>query len=192
MKIWSRRKFLEAGVISSIAMSSGAASISSAQGKKVGQTQDSATATPRVKAGDLLAAAIDEIIPASDGMPAASEVGGVDYLRGLSVRDAKTGGAIEQTLGAIENLSQNQFHTSFVLLSREQRLAVLTAMDKQDAGNFKIFCDSVYEAYYEQPQVWKLIDYTCYETNGGGPTPEPFNEQILSEVRTKPRFYREA
>src|SRR5579872_6193035 len=109
MKIWSRRKFLEAGVISSIAVGSGAASISSAQGGKEGQAQVSAAGAPQSKEKSLLTAVIDEIIPASDGMPAASGAGGVDYLEKLAARDAKISKEIEQSLVAIESLSQKGF-----------------------------------------------------------------------------------
>jgi hypothetical protein len=193
MKIWSRRKFLEAGVISSIAMSSAAAaSLTSTEDGKAGQKQHSVTATPQAKERNLLTVVVDEIIPASDGMPAASEVAGVDYLEKLSLRDTKAAKEIHQGLTSIENLSQNRFQASFVSLSQERRVAVLTSLQTQDPGNFNILRDYIYEAYYEQTQVWKLIDYTCYETNGGGPAPEPFREEILSEVRKKPKGYREA
>ena len=192
MTIWSRRKFLEAGVLGSIAVSSGATtSIPSAQNSKAGQAQDSATAPLQDNETNLLKAVMDELIPAGHGMPAASETGGVDYLEKLSVRDANIGKEIQQSLIAIENLSRMRFQTSFILLSQEKRVVLLTAFEKQNADNFKTLRDSVYEAYYENPQVWKLIDYTCYETNGGGPTPEPFHEEILSEVRKKPKGYRE-
>jgi hypothetical protein len=193
MKIWSRRKFLEAGVLGSIAVGSGAASsISSAQDGNAGQTKGAATAAPQGNEKSLLKAVMDELIPPGNGMPAASEAGGMDYLEKLSIRDAKVGKEIQQGLIAIENLSRKRFQTSFVLLSQERRAAVLTAIEKQDAEHFKTLRDSVYEAYYEDPQVWKSIDYTCYETNGGGPALEPFHDEILVEVRKKPKGYREA
>jgi hypothetical protein len=94
-------------------------------------------------------------------------------------------------LASIEELSQERFQASFLSLSEEKRVAVLAALEKQDRENFGALRDYVYEAYYEQPQVWKLIGYTFYPTYNGGPTPEPFNEEILAEVRKKPKYYRE-
>lgn len=193
MKIWSRRKFLETGVLGSIAVGSGAAaSIPYAQDTKGAPGQGAAAAAHPGNERNLLKVVIDELIPANGGMPGASEAGGVDYLEKLFLRDAKVARQIRQILTAIENLSQKQFQKSFVVLSQDKKVALLTALEQQDPGSFKTLCDSVYESYYEQPQVWKLIDYTCYETNGGGPPPEPFHEEILSEVRKKPKGYREA
>jgi hypothetical protein len=191
MKIWSRRKFIEAGVLGSIAMGgTAAAGISSVPNKKT--EQNHAAAVPESNKRNLLTAVMDEIIPAADGMPAASEVGGLNYIEKLVVRDAKNGDEIRKSLNAIEIISQKRFQVDFVSLTSEKRKAVLTALETQDAANFAGLRDAVYEAYYEQPQVWKLIDYTCYETNGGGPAMEPFHEEILSEVRKKPKGYREA
>jgi gluconate 2-dehydrogenase subunit 3-like protein len=196
MKKWSRRKFLEAGVVGSIAVGgAGVVRIPAAQppppGRGGAAQPVSPVATPEAQQRELLRSAMDEIIPASDGMPAASEVGGVDYLEKLAGRDAKVSKELRDSLAALDELSQKRFQSAFVALSHEQRVQALTALERQEAEIFKTLRDYVYEAYYEQPQVWKLIDYTCYPTNGGGPTLKPFNEEILAEVRKKPKFYRE-
>jgi Gluconate 2-dehydrogenase subunit 3 len=208
MKKWSRRKFLEAGVVGSIAVGgAGVVRIPAAEplrppigppaGSPIGReagggAQPAATAvSPEAQQRELLRSAMDEIIPAGDGMPAASEVGGVDYLQKLCARDAKVSKNLRASLAALDELSQKQFQSAFVALSHEQRLQALTALEQQEAQAFKELRDYVYEAYYEQPQVWKLIDYHFYPTNGGGPTLKPFNEELLAEVRKKPKFYRE-
>lgn len=197
MKKWSRRKFLEAGVVGSIAVGgAGVVRIPAAQPVRPGKGAPAqpiapAAATPEAQQRDVLRSAMDEIIPAGDGMPAASEAGGVDYLEKLCARDAKISKDLHASLAALDELSQKQFQSAFVALSHDQRVQALTALEHQEAEIFKTLRDYVYEAYYEQPQVWKLIDYTCYPTNGGGPTLKPFNEEILAEVRKKPKFYRE-
>lgn len=134
---------------------------------------------------------MDEIIPAGDGMPSASEVGGVAYLEKLCAGDPKIAKELEGSLAALDELSQKRFQSAFVALSHEQRVQALTALEHQEASAFKTLRDYVYEAYYEQPQVWKLIDYHFYPTNEGGPTLKPFNEEILAQVRKKPKYYRE-
>jgi hypothetical protein len=151
----------------------------------------SAPGAPEAQQRELLRCAMDEIIPAGDGMPAASEAGGVDYLEKLSGRDAKVAKELRESLAALDGLSQKQFQGAFISLSREQRVQALSTLEKHKAEPFKTLRDYVYEAYYEQPQVWKLIGYEYYPTNGAGPTTKPFNEEILAEVRKKPKFYRE-
>jgi hypothetical protein len=56
---------------------------------------------------------------------------------------------------------------------------------------FSTLRDSVYEAYYIQPQVWKLIDYEFYPTDQPGPRMKPFDEAVLAQVRKLPKLYRE-
>ena len=204
MKKWSRRKFLEAGVVGSIAVGgAGVVRLPAAPparppaGPPVGPPggggaqPPSPAAAPEAQQRELLHSAMDEIIPAGDGMPAASEVGGVDYLEKLAARDAKVSKELRGSLSALDELSQKRFQSAFAALSHEQRMQALTALEQQEAEVFKTLRDYVYEAYYEQPQVWKLIDYHLYPTNEGGPTLKPFNEEILAEVRKKPKFYRE-
>jgi hypothetical protein len=192
VKKLSRRKILEAGVFGSIAMSgAGAARLSFAFGGSQTGDQKSASRVFDARQRDLLRMAMDEIIPAADGMPAASEANGVDYLENLAGRDAKAAKELQESLTALETLSQKRTQTSFLLLSHKKRMDALVLLERQKPDYFNVLRDSVYEAYYEQPQVWKLIGYQYYPTNGGGPVPEPFDEQILADVRKKPKHYRE-
>ena len=73
--MWSRRKFIEASILSQIAISAGSLSFlySCTPGDSSSKVLDTALQK-------ILNAAMDEIIPAGDGMPAASETGGINYL----------------------------------------------------------------------------------------------------------------
>lgn len=192
MKKWSRRKFLKAGVVGSMAMSGAtAAGLSSAQEVTGAQKLKSATAALDARERDLLRAAMDEIIPAGDGMPAASEVGGVDYLDKLAGRDKEVAKELRGSLGALEGLSKKRFKAPFLSLSHESRVESLAALEKGDAGAFRALRDYVYEAYYLQPQVQMLIGYEDHPTNKAGPRMKAFDESMLAEARKKPKFYRE-
>ena len=82
MKKLFRRKFLEAGAVSSVAMIGGTAAqlpILEQQGEA--QKQNSPHEALESRTRDVLHSAMDEIIPAGDGMPAASEVGGIGLSR---------------------------------------------------------------------------------------------------------------
>jgi hypothetical protein len=189
MKRWSRRKFMKAGVVASIAISGGtAATLSSAHAE--GRTRNLRTALES-RERDLLRVVMDEIIPAGDGMPAASEVGGVDYLDQLATRDKETAKELRESLAALEELSKKGFEGSFLSLSRKQRVESLSSLEKRDAGAFKALRGYVYEAYYLQPRVQILIGYENHPTNQAGPHLKPFDEAILAEVRKKPKYYRE-
>jgi hypothetical protein len=192
MKTWSRRKFMKAGIVASIAFKGGtAAELSSALDERKAQNLSSATVALESRERDLLRAAMDEIIPAGDGMPAASEVGGVDYLDQLVSRDQQTAKKLRKSLSELEGFSKDRFKSSFLSLSHEQRVESLSSFEKGDAGAFKTLRDYVYEAYYVQPRVQILIGYEGHPTNEEGPHVKPFDEAILAEVRNKPRYYRE-
>ena len=193
MKKWSRRQFLEAGAIGSVAMISGTAVPLPAMQQQGGtQEQKSATGALDARERGLLHAAMDEIIPAGDGIPAASEVGGLDYLGQLAGRDAKVAKELRDSLNALDGLTQSRLKASFSSLTHEQRVELLTALEKQDERTFRVLRNYVYEAYYTQPAVWKRIGYEFYPTNGPGPrVKEVFDEAVLTEVRKKSKGYVE-
>jgi hypothetical protein len=193
MKKLSRRRFLEAGAGSSIAMIGGrAGAFPILQQLAEMQMQAPAVGVLEAHGRDLLHLAMDEIIPAGDGMPAASAVGGLDYLGKRAGSDAQAAKEMRGSLDALDELTQSRLKVSFLSLTHEQRVEVLTAFEKQDSSGFKALRDYVYEAYYTRPAVWKLIEYDFYPTNGPGPVvKKAFHDEALSDVRKKPKGYRE-
>ena len=193
MEKLSRRKFLEAGAGSSIAMISGRA-VAFPILQQLGEMQKQGPAGNILEAhqSDLLRLAMDEIIPAGDGMPAASAAGGLDYLGKRAERVAGAAKEMRVSLDALDELTQSRLKVSFLSLTHEQRVEVLTAFEKLDAAGFKVLRDYVYEAYYTRPAVWKLIEYDFYPTNGPGPVvKKAFHDEVLVDVRKKPKGYRE-
>jgi hypothetical protein len=191
MKKLSRRQLIGTGVAASIAMCAAptpACLFSPGGGapKGLGSVRQLLHGPQR----DLLRAAIDEIVPAQDAMPAASQVGGVEYIEQLTVRDTKLASQLLEALSHLERLSQERFGLGFVGLSGGQRITALSELEGRSSESFGALRDSVYEGYYEQPSVWKLIGYEFYPTDGEGPKVRPFDSQILSEVAKKPAFYR--
>ncbi len=189
MKKLTRRKFLETGVAGSLAI--GAGSIAGvAQPQKAPSKAPAAIFTPAEKA--TLAAAIDVIIPASEGMPSASEVGGGEYLARRAREMPALRNDLKKAAATLEELSHKRFQASFGRLNTEQKVKVLKEMEGQASPKlFATLRDFTYEAYYTEPKVWKLIGYDFFPTNSGGPEMAPFDESILSTVRKKPKNYRE-
>lgn len=169
---WSRRTFLAAAAATPLI------------------TIEARTSRPAFEESERLdlEAAMDEIIPAGDGMPAASEIGGVEYLERVAETDAKVTGEIKAALAALGRQSARPFHE----LDHEARVRALKKLEGQDPEQFGHLRDYVYESYYTQPRVWKLIGYEFYPTDHAGPRMEPFDESILEDVRKMPKLYREA
>lgn len=190
----TRRKFLESSLRGSLMMGGGAMArfnpgTLEARPQK---TKSRPSSTLDAGARETLRAAMDEIIPAMDGMPAASAVGSLEYLEGLFRQTPRLKQEFETGLSALDALSQKRFRKHFLKLSRAERVETLKELEKQPALNFfPALRDYVYEAYYTRPGVWKLIGYDFYPTNEAGPRMKPFDEAVLSEVRKKPKLYRE-
>jgi len=138
-----------------------------------------------------LRAAMNGIIPAGDGMPAASDAGGFEYLEALCLRESEIRADLQQALDALARLRESRFHTAFASLSPAQRVEILTALEAQSPEVFAKLRDLVYESYYTQPSIWKLIGYEFHPTNMPGPQMKPFDDSVLAKVRKMPKLYRE-
>ena len=183
---WTRRDFLATG-LASTASPSLVLEIEAAPAKRdpsVGTLTESETRT--------LKAAIDEIIPASDGMPSASEAGGVDYIRKLVEQEPTMSGDLRRSLAALDKSASEKFKKPFDQIDRESRIELLASLEKSSPHVFAMLRDSTYESYYTQPRIWKLIGYEFYPTDHSGPHMKPFDEAVLAEMHKRPKFYREA
>jgi Gluconate 2-dehydrogenase subunit 3 len=189
---WTRRRFLETGLKGSIVVGSGVAAgtLRATVPVAEGQTRLAVSGLAQAER-ELLRAAMDQIIPAGDGMPAASAVGGVDYLDRLASQASDIRAELEKSLAALQELSSKQLGKDFTALSQEDQLGTLKKLEKQQPETLASLRDYVYESYYTQPQVWKLIGYEFYPTNAAGPKMKPFDESVLAKVKQMPKLYRE-
>jgi hypothetical protein len=181
---WTRRKFIDSGF----------AGTAAASGLISADEIARAARGPKLSAADeaVLKTASDEIIPAGDGMPSTSEVGGVEYLATL-MHEAPDGigKEIREALTALNDLSKQRAGASFDRLEADDRVSVLKSLESSSPHRFTMLRDSVYEAYYTNPKVWHLIGYELFPTDHAGPQMKPFDEKILSTVRHKAKYYRE-
>lgn len=113
------------------------------------------------------------------------------YFAALMQSEPEAAKSIEAALQSLEKASKKAGPNPFHKLDSNKRIAVLTSLEASDAACFKSLRDFVYEAYYTQPAVGKLIGYEFYPTDHRGPHMKPFDEAILAKVRSKPKFYRE-
>jgi hypothetical protein len=126
---------------------------------------------------DRLRAIMDEIIPKQGNMPSASEAGGLRYFS--SLRQTEPAFAA-QILAALDKVGH-----SFAPIE------ALKQLEKENPAQFAVLRDFVYEAYYTQPQIWKLIGYRFHATDHQGPHMKPFDEAVIAKVRTKRPSFRE-
>ncbi len=150
---------------------------------------------PRALARDTqssLKTVMDMMIPASDGMPSASEAGGLAYLERLMERNEDAATDITKGLDVADAFSERSFSKPFGELEKDEQITVLKEMEDSALGVFDALRAYVYESYYTQPAIWKLIGYQLYPTDHAGPHLQPFDDSLLANVQKLPKLYRDA
>jgi hypothetical protein len=187
--LWSRRKFSKAVISLQALVAAGALNIPFGCSTKEDQSE-SKILSPSLK--KFLQLAMDEIIPGTDKMPAASEVQGVQYIFGVLEEYPNLVEGFKQILSELEHQSELSEGDSFKNLNRDSRITVLKQYESKKPDSFSVLVNFVYEGYYINEKVWKLIGYEPYPTLSAGPEMEPFNEQLLDRVKQTPALYKKA
>jgi hypothetical protein len=107
-------------------------------------------------------------------------------------RDKNAASDIGKDLAVVEAFSERSFRKRFSQLSRDDQISVLKEVESAANRVFDNLRAYVYESYYTQPQVWKLIGYELYPTDHTGPHLPPFDESLLADVRNMHKLYRDA
>jgi len=166
---WTRRQFLASAVLA-------------------GAGACAWRARSRAGGDPTLRLALDELIPAGDGMPAASEVGCPAYLERLARDEREVRVELESALAALERVARPRFGVRFRDLDHRQRVEALTEMEKRAAPEeFERLKGYAVEAYYTRPRVWTLLGYDERARSSSGVWGDP---ALLAPVQRMPRLYR--
>lgn len=184
---WSRRNFSKAVLSLQALVASGALNIPFGCSTKENAGK-SVMLSPSME--KLLQLAMDELIPGSDSMPAASEAGGMQYIFNVLEEHPGLQEGFGQILRALDEQSNKFKKSGFGNLDRDSRISVLLQFEKEQPGMFSVLRDFVYESYYINEKVWKLIGYEPFTTLSAGPEMEPFDEKLLERVRQMPALYK--
>lgn len=136
----------------------------------------------------LLRAVTEMIVPAGDGMPAVTSVGGVEYLQFLSGQNPSIQEELGNFLTELDRASHAMFTTAFEESGEKQRIRLLVELEKHSAARlFGKFVSYVYEAYYTQPRVIGLIARDLRQTS----VTDEDQEMLLVPVRKMRQKYLE-
>jgi hypothetical protein len=140
-----------------------------------------------------LRAAADVIIPAQRQMPAASAVGAVRYIERIAAADRAVEDLLREGLRAIAAHAAAAQNIRFDQLAIERQNEVLAHVETTNtpADFFGTLRDLVYEAYYTQPSVQKLVRYNFRSGRRRTAPVAPLDEQLVARVRQQKPFYRQ-
>ncbi len=156
----------------------------------------------------LLEAIQNRLIPAVDGMPGAGDAGcAITLDRYLSERpDLRRPllaalNAVESAVDAAADTATDaagdaatadeSTHVAFLLLSDAARDAVLRGLEKTQPELFEVLLRQTYTAYYTNPAVLLILGWNPPQPEGY-PTPPPFDEALLANVKQRGRVWRDA
>jgi hypothetical protein len=185
-KVWSRRQFSKAIISAQVLLASGALTFPIACNidKKVKENVlflDSELET--------LKYAMDEIIPANNKMPSASEVEGVKYILNVLDELPELLPVFQSLLSNLEDKSREKSNKNFISLNKIDRVKVLESLEKTSSDLFAVIKNFTYESYYTNSKVYELIGYEPHPTGTMGPKMEPFDEKLLDRVKAMPPMY---
>ena len=183
---WSRRKFSKAVLSLQALVTAGILNVNlgcASEEKKPVEALLGETALQRLQL------AMDEIIPASGKMPAASEVDSINYILKVLKGYPELSDPFDKILVTLNELSVATKNEDFENLKSTSRISVLQKFEKEQREMFTVLQNFVYEAYYINERVWKLIGYEPYPTMAAGPEMEPFDEAMLDRVKQMTSLY---
>lgn len=140
-----------------------------------------------------LRAAVDVIIPAQGRMPAASRVGAVGYIERVAGADHALESLLRDGLRAIGAQAETAHTAHFDRLPIDRQTVVLAHFEATNTPPtfFATLRDLVYEAYYTQAGVQKLIHYNFRSGPRRTATLAPFDERLVARIRKEKPMYRQ-
>ena len=132
---------------------------------------------------------MDELIPASQEMPSASDAGGLQYIYSVLEEQAQLTGPFVQMIDQLIDYSRSTTDVYFDKLDDQTRIKILRQFEADFPEVFQVLFNFVYESYYINERIWQLIGYEPHPTMSMGATMEPFDEELLVQVRNRPPFF---
>ena len=173
---WSRRRFSKAIFYAQCLLASGTLTFPLACTSTKKSKDDPALDEAQQ---DTLKWAMDELIPANQTMPSASEIGGVAYIMSIMEELPDLVPLFEGLIAQIDE----QCHYQFSKINSQKRIAILRFLETSKPELFKVLKDFTYESYYTNETIFALIGYEPHPTGTAGPKMEPFNESLLDRVK---------
>ena len=183
---WSRRRFSKAVISAQLLLVSGTLALPLACAKPKKDERDLPLDNSQQ---ETLKFAMDEIIPANEKMPSASDIGSVTYVLNIMEELPDLHPLFQSLTDKIEAHSLQNSNSSFSDSNKKERAKILINFELTEPELFKVLKDFTYESYYTNEKVFELIKYEPHPTGTLGPKMEPFNEKLLERVKGIPPMY---
>ena len=130
----------------------------------------------------LLVAALNRIVPAQGEMPAAGDLGIVEFVESVAAGTSVKRRRLLDGLLRIE-LAAAERGGAFASLPADAQIETLRAVQATDPEFFQELVTQTYRGYYTNETVFDLLSYRA--PNREGYDPMPFDESLLEPVRQR-------
>ena len=140
----------------------------------------------------LLAAVLDCLVPARDGLPGAGSLGVDAAIDRTLAQTPRLRRVFLDGLAEIMATSVRQTRLEFPALDAAAQEAALRAVEEAQPAFFAALVDHAYRGYYTHPQVHAVIGYPGRAPQPQGHVLAPFREELLQLQRGRQPFWRQA
>ena len=138
----------------------------------------------------VLSAVMDLIVPPSDDLPGAGEMGLAEKAEELAGQIDLYGEALRRILDALSLEPSARAEGGFAALEEDQRIAALEALESNMMKHFDKFVDLVYIVYYSDERVHEKVGWRTGPLQPRGWELPPFDPTILETVSKREPFWR--
>ncbi|HJP27928.1 MAG TPA: hypothetical protein QF694_03850 [Dehalococcoidia bacterium] len=134
---------------------------------------------------NLLAAAMDRVIPPVDDLAGAGGMGLAEVVVEKSQADDRFWDALSTVLNALA--SSNEFLAN----SGDAQEDALRSVESLQPVAFNLWLDVVYTIYYMQPEVHRRLSWHGRPPQPDGNVMPPWDESVLDVTRQREPFWRQ-
>ncbi len=136
------------------------------------------------------------LIPASGALPAAGDIGAVEYIDATAFAAPRLRTMLLRGIDTVERIVMARYERSLGECTPEQRVTVLREFEIVDTSDvFNMIRDFTYEAYYGNDHVLDPLEQATgwrYQVSVTGTVMGDFDERLLEPMRAITPRYREA
>ena len=133
-------------------------------------------------------AAMDRLIPATDDLSGAGEMGLLDAVEDLAARHDRYGEALVQFLKELSDSAGNG--SRFTTQESSSQDEALRSLEETEPKLFATILEILFLAYYADPAVQARIGWPGGTLQPTGFSLPPFDEKILKTVRRRESIWR--
>jgi hypothetical protein len=140
---------------------------------------------------NLISNVLDCLIQPDDIAIGAGEAGIVNYICCAISTSNDLHKAISKITSAIQNASMTLYGSEFELLTQDNKIAILTNVEKKFPHFFEILVEHTYKGYYSNKDVLSLLGVNAIPPQPRGYSLSSFDKNMLEGVRQRGKKYRD-